>query len=133
MTTTFDPSAPAAHDGIYGLPFTPEESRVVLVPVPWEATVSYGSGTAEGPAAILKASRQVDLRDRETGRPYEAGIAMLPISDEERKARSERLLATLAEIEAMGPGETDTEERWREFMRGIDEGRPERKLFEGQY
>jgi len=83
--TAFDPSSAALHDGIYGLPFTPEEARVVLVPVPWEATVSYGSGTADGPAAILKASRQVDLLDRETGRPYEAGIAMLDIPEEIRR------------------------------------------------
>lgn len=37
--------------------------------VPWEATVSYGSGAADGPAAILKASHQVDLLDRDTGKP----------------------------------------------------------------
>ena len=42
----FDPNAAAVGGGIYGLPFTPEESRVVLLPVPWEATVSYGGGTA---------------------------------------------------------------------------------------
>ena len=65
--------------GIYGLPFTPEESRVVVVPVPFEATTSYGGGTAGGPAAVFEASKQVDLFDRETGRPYEAGIAMLDI------------------------------------------------------
>jgi len=41
-------------------------------PVPWEATVSYGQGTADGPEAVLQASHQVDLLDRETGRPYEA-------------------------------------------------------------
>lgn len=78
----FDPDGAAVGDGIFGLPFTPEEARVVLIPVPWEATVSYGAGTANGPAAILSASRQVDLFDRETGRPYEAGIAMLPIPEE---------------------------------------------------
>jgi agmatinase len=55
---------------------------VVLVPVPWEATVSKGGGTARGPQAILEASHQVDVLDRETGRPYEKGIAMLPISQE---------------------------------------------------
>ncbi|HEV8268686.1 MAG TPA: agmatinase family protein [Thermoanaerobaculia bacterium] len=81
MTKAFDPNAAAASDGIFGLPYTAEESRVVLIPVPWEATVSYGAGTAQGPAAILAASRQVDLFDRETGRPYEAGIAMLPPSE----------------------------------------------------
>jgi len=74
----FDPDAPAgARSGIYGLPFTPDEAKVVIVPVPFEATTSYGGGTASGPQAILKASKQVDLYDRDTGRPYEAGIAML--------------------------------------------------------
>ena len=40
-----------------------ETSRGVVVPVPWEATVSYGAGTAKGPAAILDASRYVELYD----------------------------------------------------------------------
>ncbi len=79
MPEPFNPDAAARGDGIYGLPFTPETAEAVLIPVPWEATVSYGAGTAGGPAAILEASRQVDLFDRETGRPYERGIAMLPL------------------------------------------------------
>jgi agmatinase len=79
-----DPSAAAVEAGIFGLPHSPEAARVVLIPVPWEATVSYGKGTADGPAAILRASRQVDLLDRETGRPYQAGIAMLPLASEVR-------------------------------------------------
>jgi agmatinase len=75
----FDPNAAAALDsGIFGLPHSPEEARVVLIPVPWEATVSYGGGTSKGPEAILEASKQVDLFDIETGKPYEAGIALLP-------------------------------------------------------
>jgi hypothetical protein len=65
-------------------------------------------------------------------RPIDAKGRLLPISDEERKARSEQLQAMLEELKTMR-GPTDTEERWREVMRNIDEGRPERKLFEGQY
>ena len=80
MHDSFDPNAPGNADGIFGLPHAPEDSRIVLIPVPWEATVSYGSGAAGGPAAILHASRQVDLLDRDTGKPYESGIAMLPMS-----------------------------------------------------
>ena len=75
----FDPDAPATGDGIYGLPFTPAESRVVVLPVPFEATTSYGGGTSKGPAAVLEASKQVDLFDRETGRPFAVGISMLPM------------------------------------------------------
>jgi agmatinase len=80
---TFDPSAAALPgSGVFGLPHSAEESSVVLVPVPFEATTSYGGGAARGPEAILDASRQVDLFDVETGRPYEAGIHMLPIPGE---------------------------------------------------
>ncbi|HUR80830.1 MAG TPA: agmatinase family protein [Thermoanaerobaculia bacterium] len=76
----FDPDAAAVGDtGIYGLPFSAEESRVVIVPVPFEATTSYGGGTSNGPAAVFEASKQVDLFDQETGRPYESGIAMLDV------------------------------------------------------
>jgi agmatinase len=75
----FNPSAAAAaHSGVFGLPHTPEEAKVVLLPVPFEATTSYGGGTSRGPAAILSASRQVDLFDLETGKPYEQGISLLP-------------------------------------------------------
>lgn len=76
----FDPNAASRADsGIFGLSHTPDEARVVLLPVPFEATASYGGGTADGPAAILEASRQVDLFDLDTGRPWAEGIAMLDI------------------------------------------------------
>jgi agmatinase len=76
----FDPNAAAAPgSGIFGLPFTVDEARVAVLPIPFDATTSYAKGSAEGPAAILEASRQVDLFDLETGRPYEQGIAMVAL------------------------------------------------------
>ena len=76
----FDPDAAASEgSGIYGLPFKPSDARVVIIPVPFEATTSYGGGTSKGPSAVYEASKQVDLYDHETGRPYEAGIAMLEV------------------------------------------------------
>jgi len=73
-------AAAAPGSGLFGLDTPLEAAGVVIVPVPFEATASYGGGTSRAPAAILKASHQVDLLDREHGRPYEAGIAMLPVS-----------------------------------------------------
>lgn len=82
----FDPNTAASADsGIFGLPFTPEQSNIVLLPVPWEATTSYGGGTSDGPAAILEASKQVDLYDRELGLFCNEGIALLPEPKEVRK------------------------------------------------
>ncbi len=60
----FDPSAAAAHLGIFGLPFPPHESEIIIIPAPYEATTSYGNGTSMAPEAILKASYQVDLFER---------------------------------------------------------------------
>lgn len=46
-----------------GVPF--DKARVVILPVPYEATVSYGAGTAMGPARILQASHQVEFYDEQ--------------------------------------------------------------------
>jgi len=74
----FDPNAASPADsGIFGLPYTPEESSLVLLPVPWEATTSYGGGAAKGPGAMFRASRQIDLFDIELGNFHEAGICLL--------------------------------------------------------
>lgn len=75
--SNFDPNAAASGDsGVFGLPYSTDESTMVLIPIHWEPTVSYGRGTAAGPDLILEASRQVDLFDLDLGRPYEAKIAM---------------------------------------------------------
>src|SRR5262245_27874767 len=95
----FDPNAPAQPgSGIFGLPYAEDEALVVLVPVPWEATTSYGGGAADGPRAILDASMQVDLFDLDVDRPYQHGIHMLSVSDdvvawnEEGKAAAARII-----------------------------------------
>lgn len=99
----FDPDAAAGEgSGIYGLPFTPEESRVVIVPVPFEATTSYGGGTSGGPAAVLEASKQVDLFDHETGRPYAAGIAMLDVPEDVLRWNKEAEGASTEHVNALG-------------------------------
>jgi agmatinase len=59
-------------------------ARAVILPVPYEATVSYGGGTARGPEAILRASAQVELYDEQLGgEPFHAGLftdGMLDVS-----------------------------------------------------
>lgn len=63
-------------------------SKIVILPAPYERTVSYGGGTKDGPAAILKASQYVELFDEETKREIyaEQGIATLaPLSFAKKK------------------------------------------------
>ena len=73
----FDQNGPALESAnVFGLPFTSEESSIVLIPVPWEATVSYGGGTSKGPEAIFEASSQVDLLHPEFKDLWKVGISM---------------------------------------------------------
>lgn len=76
-TPKFDPTTTISSEfGIFGIPMSEQESRVTLVPVPWEVTTSYGRGASDGPRIIREASEQIDLFDFETGKAYEEGFFM---------------------------------------------------------
>jgi agmatinase len=97
------------NDGMFGLPFTLEECETILIPVPWEVTVSYGGGTAEGPQVILNASYQVDLYDPMIKDAWKKGIGMDVIS-EEVKTKSEGLRQSAERyIEALANGSQERE------------------------
>ncbi|MHB1844508.1 MAG: agmatinase family protein [Deltaproteobacteria bacterium] len=109
----FDPNSAASPDsGVFGLSCDPADSKVVLLPVPFEATTSYGGGTSHGPSAILDASRQVDLFDIDTGKPYEAGIAWLEARPEIAHWNAEAMKRARPIIEAAGQidGRSDLED-----------------------
>lgn len=73
----FDPNSVGnPNNNIFGLPFSEEEAKVVLLPVPWEVSVSYGAGTARAPENIFKASLQVDLADDDIQDGWKYGIFM---------------------------------------------------------
>lgn len=89
----FDPNAASGPDsGLFGLPHGPDEAHVHVLGVPFEATTSYRTGTADAPGAVLRASRQIDLFDLWFGRPYERGIWLAPENGDvaawNREARS---------------------------------------------
>ena len=82
----FKDSAAAQKDHqIFGLPFSVKESEVVLVPVPWEVTVSFRPGTANGPEAICEASRQIDLYNPICQDAWKYGFAMEGINEIRRE------------------------------------------------
>lgn len=137
MTTkAFDPDAAAAADaGVFGLPHALDDARVIVLPVPYAATTSYACRAHHGPAAIFEASKQVDLHDRETGRPYEAGIAwdtemerVLALHEEARPI-AEKILAEGGTTpddprarrvnELSGRVDRDVQDRTREWL-GMD-------------
>jgi agmatinase len=64
------------NNNIFGLPTNEDDARLIIVPVPWEVTVSYGAGTARAPEAICKASLQVDLFDPDVPEGWKQGYYM---------------------------------------------------------
>ena len=101
--------AAAEFDNFLGL--GPEESDparvgVLVLPIPFEATVSFGGGTAHGPAAIITASQQVELYDREfDAEPaMDYGVHTLPALElpEESQAAVDVIAAATAEAAATG-------------------------------
>jgi agmatinase len=82
------PAAVDRDDERFALPFTygglrPEESaferaQVVILPIPYEQTTTYGTGTKEGPQALIAASRHMELYDEELDyEVYRVGIHTL--------------------------------------------------------
>src|SRR5258708_2011771 len=63
-------------NNIFGLPFSEDEARLVILPVPWEVTVSYGAGTSRAAEHVFRASMQVDLFDAETNSAWQKGFFM---------------------------------------------------------
>lgn len=107
----FDPNQPGLADAsLFGLPFSAEQSEIIIVPAPWEVTVSYGSGASEGVNAVFDASFQVDLMHQEFPDLWKLGIFM----DEETpdwKSQSD-IYKKLASpiIEALENGENPEEQ-----------------------
>lgn len=78
--SNFDPNSVGnPNNNIFGLPFNEDEARLVLVPVPWEVTVSYSAGTARAPERIFEASLQIDLMDTDVPNGWKEGFYMRDI------------------------------------------------------
>jgi agmatinase len=73
----FDPNAVGnPNNNIFGLPFTEQDARLVILPVPWEVTVSYTAGTARAAEHIFKTSKQVDILDMDGSFGWKQGFYM---------------------------------------------------------
>ena len=93
---------------LFGLPFNYAESEIVVLPVPWEATVSYRAGTAAAPMAILKASHQVDLYDSVAPEAWKRGIYMLE-QDEELRLLGLSCRKQVLEVHEYAPGTPESD------------------------
>ena len=75
-TAKFDATTTISSEfGIFGIPLSEQECQLVMLPVPWEVTTSYGKGASNGPRIIRQASEQIDLFDFETKTAYSVGVS----------------------------------------------------------
>ena len=95
---------PQEGDGFIGGRLDPEEASLVLIPVPWEATVSYGEGTALAPDAMRLSSHQLDVETFHYIKPYTAGIAMLETDKKLLKLSNKARKKALKVIDALENG-----------------------------
>ncbi len=78
--SNFDINAVAnRNNNIFGLPFSEEDAQVILLPVPWEVTVSCNGGTARAIEHIFKASTEIDLFDPDIPEGWKKGFFMKDI------------------------------------------------------
>lgn len=87
----FDPNSVGnPNNNIFGLPFTEDDARLIILPIPWEVTVSYNAGTARAPEHIFNSSLQVDLYDPDVIDGWKQGFFMIP-SDKKVLTKSDYL------------------------------------------
>lgn len=110
---TFNPSDVGVHNGnLFGLPFDESESQIILFPVPWDVTVSYGAGTSLGPQAILDASPQLDFYDTDLPDAWKIGFHMPAVSEsiEKRSAQMRYASASYISFLEMGGDISESQE-----------------------
>lgn len=121
---SFNPSNVGVQNGnLFGLPFEEDESGIVIFPVPWDVTVSYGGGTSLGPQAIIDASPQLDFYDTDLTDAWKIGFFMQPVSDKlESKSAQLRLAATgFISFLEMG-GDLEESEEDANLLKAINKG-----------
>lgn len=77
----FNPNTVGVKGTLFGLPYDTSNADIVVIPIPWDVTVSYGAGTAQGPKAILEASSQIDYELPDISEAWKLKVAMAEIPE----------------------------------------------------
>ena len=105
MSNNFDPNGVGIANGnIFGFPVNQENANIVITPIPWDATASYGKGTSNGPQAILNASTQLDFYHFQLEKAWETKVFMSPISKEWKKINDDLCLRGMEYIRFLEEG-----------------------------
>lgn len=118
----FDPNGPGLKDaGLFGLPFDEQDAEVIILPVPWDVTVSFAEGTRNGPEAILWGSKQVDLYYSGIKDAWKMGIAMREVPMEWKDLNKHYRKKAEAVIEALEEGASQDDPEIKAALDEINE------------
>jgi agmatinase len=79
----FDPNGIGVANGnIFGFPLNEPDAELIIIPVPVDITSSYGTGSANGPEAILDASTQLDFYHSKKESAWKSKIFMLEVNQD---------------------------------------------------
>ena len=103
--SNFDPNGVGIANGnLFGFPVSEAEADIVIIPIPWDATASYGKGTSEGPKVILEASTQLDFYHPKLEDAWNTKVYLAPISQEWSKINSKLCIEAIEYISFLEEG-----------------------------
>lgn len=119
----FDPNGVGIANGnIFGFPVQEDEADIVIIPVPWDATASYGKGTSDGPQAILDASTQLDFYHPQLPEAWNTKVYMTPISEEWKQINTDLCIQAMEYIRFLeAGGQLTAESEYNDIVLQINE------------
>jgi len=130
-TNNFDPNGVGVANGnVFGFPVTEEEADIVILPVCWDVTASYGKGTSRGPEQVLEASTQLDFFHPQLKKAYQTKVFMGAISQEALAVNDQFEARTAAYISYLeSGGKLEDKPGYKELL---EEVLAAQKAFQGQ-
>lgn len=124
----FDPNGVGISNGnIFGFPVQENDADIIIIPVPWDATASYGKGTSKGPKAILDASTQLDYFHPLLKNAYQTRVFLTPISQDWENINEEFCLQSIDYIQHLESGATEVGD-FRLFLDNINAAQQAMKI-----
>lgn len=122
MATEFDPNGVGIANGnLFGFPYTEEEADIIVIPVPWDATASYGKGTSDGPEAILEASTQLDFYHPQLDDAYKTKVFLTEVSEEWKSINEELCKEAIRYIQFLEEGgKVENNPSYQTFLESIN-------------
>lgn len=111
-----------ANGNIFGFPVKEEEADIVIIPISWDVTASYGKGTSRGPGQILEASTQLDFYHPKLPKAYETKVFQTPINEDVLKLNDQFLLEAKKYIDFLEEGgKLEDSESFQETVEAVNQ------------